>query len=51
VLANAIKEFKGTILLSSHDRMFIDKTVSKLWILERGLITEFPGNLGEFIER
>lgn len=51
VLAQAIKDFHGTVLLISHDRNFIDETVSKLWVIDDASIREFHGNLSQFIEQ
>lgn len=51
VLVEAIQTFSGTVLYVSHDRSFIDDTVTKLWVIENRKIEEFPGNLSEYIER
>ena len=51
VLVQAIKDFQGTVLLISHDRKFIDETVTKLWVIDNASIREFPGNLSQFIEQ
>lgn len=50
VLCESIKNFNGTVLLVSHDRAFVDQTVSKLWTFEEGLIKEYFGNMSEYIE-
>ena len=50
VLVQAIKDFQGTVLLVSHDRKFIDETISKLWIIDHSSIKEYVGNLSKFIE-
>jgi len=39
-----LKEFKGGLILISHDKAFLDRNVSKIWELERGNITEYSGN-------
>ncbi len=51
VLVQAIKDFQGTVLLISHDRNFIDETMSKLWVIDNASIREFHGNLSQFIEQ
>mgnify|MGYP001572198338 CR=1 FL=1 len=51
VLVQAIKDFQGTVLLISHDRDFIDATVTKLWVIDNPHIREFYGNLSQFIEQ
>ena len=49
VLAEAIKSFNGTLLLISHDRIFVDEVVQKLWIINDGTIREFLGTLSEML--
>jgi ATP-binding cassette subfamily F protein 3 len=51
VLVQAIRDFQGTVLLISHDRKFIDETVTKLWVIDNASIREFHGNLSQFIEQ
>lgn len=51
VLADAIAEFSGTVLLITHDRAFADMTTNKLWVLEQGKIREFLGTFSEFVEK
>ncbi len=43
-LEKALSKFKGTIMFISHDRYFIDKVATRLFILEDGKITSKPGN-------
>ncbi|MEK7699641.1 MAG: ABC-F family ATP-binding cassette domain-containing protein, partial [Planctomycetota bacterium] len=43
-LESYLKEFKGGLILISHDKAFLDRNVSKIWELERGNITEYSGN-------
>ncbi len=50
VLAEALAAFPGTVLLVSHDRAFVDRTVSKLWVIDQAKIEEFPGNLSDFLD-
>mgnify|MGYP000861816434 CR=1 FL=1 len=42
-LENALAEFSGTIIFVSHDRYFIEKLASKIWMLEGGQLHEFAG--------
>jgi ATP-binding cassette subfamily F protein 3 len=46
-LENALKEFKGTIVLISHDRYFIDKIAKRLFVIEKGTITTKVGNYSD----
>ena len=45
-----IKKYKGTILLVSHDRYFINKVSSKIVLIERGKEIIFNGNYDYYIE-
>ena len=50
VLVDALKAFNGTLLLISHDRVFVDEVVEKLWVINNTTIQEFLGNLSEFLD-
>lgn len=38
----AIEEFDGTLLFVSHDRYFIEKFAERIWLLQDGVIRDFP---------
>ncbi|MBO5324341.1 MAG: ABC-F family ATP-binding cassette domain-containing protein [Oscillospiraceae bacterium] len=38
----AIEEFEGVLLFVSHDRYFIEKFAERIWLLEDGMIRDFP---------
>ena len=38
----AIEEFEGTLLFVSHDRYFIEKFAERIWLLQDGMIRDFP---------
>src|SRR5512141_686303 len=48
VLENAINDFNGTVLVISHDRYFLDQTVSRIFALENGTITESIGGYSDY---
>jgi ATP-binding cassette, subfamily F, member 3 len=48
VLENALNDFNGTVLVISHDRYFLDRTVSRIFALENGTITEFLGGYSDY---
>ncbi len=51
VLEDYIRHFKGTVLLVSHDRYFIDKTADTLFVFKgKGEIKVFPGNYSAYIQ-
>ena len=51
VLENALNDFNGTVLVISHDRYFLDRTVSRIFALEDGNITEFIGGYSDYAEK
>lgn len=42
------KEFKGAVLIVSHDRYFLDRTVTEIWELEDKEISCYRGNYTKF---
>lgn len=55
VTLNALEEylqsFKGVLLTVSHDRAFLDTTVTTIWSFEEGgRIKEYPGNYSAYLE-
>ncbi|MGR3762868.1 ribosomal protection-like ABC-F family protein [Rossellomorea sp. NS-SX7] len=50
LLTKQIKEYRGTIILVSHDRYFLDEAVSKIWSLEHGRMIEHKGNYSSYME-
>ncbi len=38
----AIDEFDGALLFVSHDRYFIEKFAQRIWVLEDGVIKDYP---------
>jgi ATP-binding cassette subfamily F protein 3 len=44
VLENALDEFKGTVLVISHDRYFLDRVVDRIVELKDGALTAYPGD-------
>lgn len=44
LLEELIADYQGTVLLVSHDRQFVDNTVTECWMFEGdGLIRRYPG--------
>ena len=48
VLENALNDFNGTVLVISHDRYFLDRTVNRIFALAYGTITEFIGGYSDY---
>lgn len=46
-LAQALKAFKGGVLLVSHDMRLISQVANEIWIVDHGL-TKYQGDIGDF---
>jgi ATP-binding cassette, subfamily F, member 3 len=51
VLENALEDFDGTVLVISHDRYFLDRTVNRLLVLEQGKLSEYLGGYSDYAAR
>ena len=51
VLENALNDFNGTVLVISHDRYFLDRTVNRIFALEEAQITEHIGGYSDYAAR
>jgi ATP-binding cassette subfamily F protein 3 len=49
-LEEFLQEFKGSYLLISHDRTFLNRTVGKIVELAHGKLIEYPGNYEKFLQ-
>ena len=47
-IEEAVEEYEGNLLFVSHDRYFIERFASRIWLLEDGCITDFKGTYEEF---
>ncbi len=50
VLMDYIKNYKGTIILVSHDRYFLDQVVTKIWSLEERQLIEHKGHYTSYMK-
>jgi len=50
-LENYLANYKGAMVLVSHDRYFLDKTVEKIWELEQGKLRHYQGNYTHYLEQ
>ncbi len=51
VLENALDDFVGTVLVISHDRYFLDRTVNRILALEQGTLKETIGGYSDYEAR
>lgn len=49
ILEDYLREFKGCVIVVSHDRFFLDSIVDHIFVFEGdGVVKDFPGNYSEF---
>jgi len=48
ILENFLLDFPGVLLVVSHDRFFMDKIIDHLFVLENGVISDFPGDYTDY---
>jgi len=49
VLENFLSDFRGCLLIVSHDRYFMDRLVDHLFVFEgNGVVRDFPGNYSNY---
>lgn len=47
-LEDYLKDYKGALLIVSHDRYFLDRIVTSVCEIERGMLTRYKGNYTAF---
>jgi ATP-binding cassette subfamily F protein 3 len=50
-LEKYIKNFKGAVIIISHDRYFLDNTVNRIFLMENKSLKSFNGNYTEFVKK
>ena len=51
ILENYLVEFKGCVIVVSHDRFFLDRMIDHLFVFEgNGVVKDFPGNYSDYRE-
>jgi ATP-binding cassette subfamily F protein uup len=51
VLEEFLEDFRGCVVVVSHDRWFLDRTVDRLFAFENGRLQRFEGNYSSYLER
>ena len=49
-LEEYLQSWKGGYVIASHDRYLIDKLARRIWELEDGKLTEYPGNYTKYFQ-
>jgi ATPase components of ABC transporters with duplicated ATPase domains len=47
-LIEALNSFEGAVILISHDRHLIDACADRLWLVDKGTVQPFDGDLDEY---
>ncbi len=50
-LEGYISNYKGTVIVVSHDRFFLDRCVSEIWDMEQGSLRRYLGNYSAYKEQ
>jgi ATP-binding cassette subfamily F protein uup len=50
VLEDFLEDFRGCVVVVSHDRYFLDRTVDRLFCFEKGELQRFEGNYSAYLE-
>ena len=48
-LEGLLREFKGSIILITHDRSFLDNVATRIVELDRGKLVSYPGNFAAYV--
>jgi ATP-binding cassette, subfamily F, member 3 len=47
-LVEAIQDFKGGVMIVSHDQYFVSKCCRELWVVHQGLASRFRGDFDDY---
>ncbi len=47
-MEDALSDYEQTLLFVSHDRYFMEKFATRIWVLAGGKITDFRGSYGDY---
>ncbi len=48
ILINALKKYKGTFIIVSHNRHFISEVANEIWYIEDKIIKAYPGDYKDY---
>tara|TARA_B100000965_G_scaffold276325_1_gene234151 strand:+ start:2456 stop:4381 length:1926 start_codon:yes stop_codon:yes gene_type:complete len=51
VLEDFLEDFKGCVVVVSHDRYFLDRTIDRIFHFEKGNLRRYEGNYSKFLEQ
>lgn len=47
-LVEAVKDFRGGLIVVSHDQFFITNTCGELWVVGEGVVMRFRGDFNDY---
>ncbi|BAL23407.1 ATP-binding cassette domain-containing protein [Azoarcus sp. KH32C] len=50
-LESLIREFRGAVVVITHDRVFLDNVATRIVELDRGTLRSYPGRFGDYQRR
>ena len=50
VLEDFLDDFKGCVVVVSHDRYFLDRTIDRIFNFENGYLRRYEGNYSRFLD-
>ncbi|NMF96803.1 ATP-binding cassette domain-containing protein [Aromatoleum toluolicum] len=50
-LESLIREFRGAVVVITHDRVFLDNVATRIIELDRGKLSSYPGKFGDYQRR
>ena len=50
-LEGLIREFRGAVVVITHDRVFLDHVATRIVELDRGVLASFPGRFSDYLLR
>ncbi len=50
-LIDTLDTFDGTMIFVSHNRAVVRRLATKIWSMEHGALTEYPGNLDDYMRQ
>ena len=51
VLEDFLEDFKGCVVVVSHDRYFLDRTIDRIFNFENGHLRRYEGNYSRFLDQ
>ena len=50
-LENLIRDFRGAVIVITHDRVFLDSVATRIIELDRGRLASYPGRFSDYLRR